>query len=68
MGLLVAALLCLFPCPQISAEGLSSGKALPQGLRLLDSRACLGSRPGDFSPSGWQGGYWQGLSRNLLGL
>ena len=51
------------PSPQTSAEGLSSGKALPRELRLLDSRAVSGFQAWRLlTLLGWQGGYWQGLS------
>lgn len=51
------------PSPQTSAEGLSSGKALPQGLRLLDSRAVSGFQAWRLlTLLDLQGGYWQGLS------
>ena len=51
------------PSAQTSAEGLSSGKALPRGLRLLDSRAVSGFQAWRLlTLLGWQGGYWQGLS------
>lgn len=43
------------PCPQTSAEGLSSGKALPQGLRLLDSRAVSGFQAWRFLTLGLAG-------------